>query len=289
MLSDQNRLALNAAARRLNIEAAALAAVVEVESGGRTGANVAGKWEPIIRFEGHYFDRLCRRDKRDAARAAALASPVAGAIVNPPSQAGRWALLARALDLDADAAYQSVSWGIGQVMGSHWHALGYRSVDDLVRTAREGFAGQLDLMVRYIEMAGLHQALSARDWTSFARGYNGPGFQRNGYHLRLERVYARHAGQSPTLRRGDRGKQVQDLQAALAASGTALEDDGIFGPATEAAVRAYQEARGLRADGIAGPRTLDALAESGDAGLGTTRPSRCFGWLADWFSPRRQA
>lgn len=35
--------------------------------------------------------------------------------------------------------------------------------------------------------------------------------------------------------------------------------DGIFGPETEAAVKAYQTKNGLKDDGLVGPKTLGAL------------------------------
>ena len=62
----------------------------------------------------------------------------------------------------------------------------------------------------------------------------------------------------PTLRRGDTGGHVRVLQEALA-----ITADGIFGPATERAVRAFQAREGLVVDGIVGPKTRTALAEHG--------------------------
>jgi len=40
--------------------------------------------------------------------------------------------------------------------------------------------------------------------------------------------------------------------------------DGIFGPATEAGVKALQRASGLDDDGIVGPQTWDAIDSLGD-------------------------
>ena len=63
-----------------------------------------------------------------------------------------------------------------------------------------------------------------------------------------------------TLRRGSAGAAVQLLQLALERAGYgALEADGLFGPATEAALRRFQTERGLAADGVAGARTHRAL------------------------------
>lgn len=63
-----------------------------------------------------------------------------------------------------------------------------------------------------------------------------------------------------TLRHGDRGQAVLQLQKQLNAQGAKLFADGDFGDKTEAAVRAYQRKVGLVADGIAGPKTQAALA-----------------------------
>jgi uncharacterized protein (TIGR02594 family) len=63
-----------------------------------------------------------------------------------------------------------------------------------------------------------------------------------------------------TLRQGDRGPMVADLQGQLAAlryfAGRA---DGQFGPLTRAAVMAFQADTGIEADGIVGPQTWAAM------------------------------
>jgi peptidoglycan hydrolase-like protein with peptidoglycan-binding domain len=66
-------------------------------------------------------------------------------------------------------------------------------------------------------------------------------------------------GDRPTLRPGSRGDAVRLLQQALNTTGAGLATDGIFGPATEAAVRAFQVTNGLTADGIVGPQTWRRL------------------------------
>lgn len=59
----------------------------------------------------------------------------------------------------------------------------------------------------------------------------------------------------PTIRQGARGQDVVDLQRALGG----LTADGIFGPATDRAVRDYQRRSGLTVDGIVGRRTWASL------------------------------
>lgn len=63
----------------------------------------------------------------------------------------------------------------------------------------------------------------------------------------------------PSLSIGDRGQQVKRLQEALNAHGENLTADGIFGPATHAAVVSFQARNGLTPDGVVGPRTRTAL------------------------------
>lgn len=264
MLGEAVLVEIEKVAKQLDVEPAALAAVAHIESGLRTHAMVGGRPEPLIRFEGHYFDRRLSGARREEARRSGLASPEAGAVRNPPSQAARWTLLARAARLDRKAAYESVSWGIGQVMGAHWAWLGYSSVEALVDEARSGTAGQLRLMARYIDKAGLDDALRRRDWAAFARGYNGPGFRRNGYDRKLAKAYARYSQRQTgqpvlPLRRGMRGDAVRALQLGLARHGFSLQADGIFGPQTEDAVRRFQARHGLIVDGIVGPATAAAL------------------------------
>ncbi len=62
------------------------------------------------------------------------------------------------------------------------------------------------------------------------------------------------------LRNGSRGLAVRNLQTALALAGFKIKVDGDFGDNTEAVVRAYQRKVGLVVDGVAGPKTLAALA-----------------------------
>ena len=64
------------------------------------------------------------------------------------------------------------------------------------------------------------------------------------------------------LKSGSKGSEVQDLQRMLKTLGFFNEEvTGNFGPVTEAAVKAYQQSRGLTADGVAGAATLQQIAQ----------------------------
>lgn len=257
MFEDATVRAVAAIAARLNVETAALLAVAEVESGGKAFALVGGRREPLIRWEGHYFDRRLSGKDRAAARAQRLASPLAGAIGNPASQAARWALLDRAILINAEAAYESCSYGVGQVMGAHWRWLGFGAVTDLVNLCRRDVAGQVDVMARFADKAGLAGALRAHDWTTFARGYNGPGFAKYKYDKQMAAAYGRLAGKIVLPAEPDH--TVKAMQLRLIAHGFAIEADGVRGSKTDAALKAFQRAKKFVVDGVAGSATWAAL------------------------------
>src|SRR6476620_3657390 len=71
----------------------------------------------------------------------------------------------------------------------------------------------------------------------------------------------------PVLQRGSKGPAVLALQQRLKELGFDPNGtDGNFGPGTETAVRAFQQARGLGVDGKVGPNTGAALAASSASG-----------------------
>lgn len=71
------------------------------------------------------------------------------------------------------------------------------------------------------------------------------------------------------LRLGASGPRVRRVQVRLGKLGfNPGAPDGRFGPATEAAVLAFQNSEGLLADGVVGPRTWNALFPSAPAPAG---------------------
>ena len=63
----------------------------------------------------------------------------------------------------------------------------------------------------------------------------------------------------PLVRNGNRKHPVRTLQYLLRARNHPVDVDGIFGPKTDAAVRAFQMDKHLAVDGIVGPATWRAL------------------------------
>lgn len=69
----------------------------------------------------------------------------------------------------------------------------------------------------------------------------------------------------PSLRIGDTGSPVLDVQARLVALGYPISDDehGVFGRQTESAVKVFQIRRGLTPDGLVAQHTWRELVEAG--------------------------
>ena len=66
-----------------------------------------------------------------------------------------------------------------------------------------------------------------------------------------------------TLQVGSRGTDVKNLQTRLKELGYLTGSaDGVFGTATETAVKAFQKANSLTSDGVAGPKTLNRIHSS---------------------------
>lgn len=177
------------AAARLGCEYAALRAVMAVES---RNSGFDAKRRPIILFEPHVFYRNLPRGgaKIAAAVAAGLAYPKWGAKPYPKSSDGNYDRLARAIEIDEEAAYRAVSIGMGQVLGENYRAAGHASAKEMFAAAMESEAAQLGHMIGFIKTNRLDDDLRLMDWAPFARGYNGPG-QVPKYSAWLAREYAK--------------------------------------------------------------------------------------------------
>lgn len=178
-------------AKSYGIEFAALKAVIQVEASGQ-GFLPDGK--PKILFEPHIFHRLLTNKNYITIRNRAKAE-------NPRICYFSWGAypygkvseqhdrLAIASKYDRDTALESCSWGMGQVMGFHWQALGYPTLQAFVNAMYKDEAAQVDCMCRFIKVNGLIDELQRKDWTGFARGYNGAGFAKNQYDKKLAAAY----------------------------------------------------------------------------------------------------
>lgn len=236
------------AAARLRCPVEAIRAVAAIESAGR-GFLRDGRVKVL--FERHVFHRETggRFDRSHPRVSASHAGGYRGGSLEHDR-------LAEALSLDRRAALRSASWGKFQIMGFNHARAGVADLEGFIALMVSGEPAQLDGFVGYIENCGLADALRRRDWAAFARGYNGPGYAIRGYDRRLEQACARFAAHvpHPFLQSGARGSAVARLQRLIG-----VDDDGVFGSRTRAALIAYQEGHGLSPDGKVGPATWRSL------------------------------
>ena len=183
-----------AAAAKLGCPVANIYAVAEKESGGSAFSR---NGRPKILFEAHWFSRLTKRayDRTHPS----ISSRRWNRKLYARHMPGRYKRLARAARLNVDAAISSASWGKFQVMGFHWEDLGYDSPWDFAMSMVRSEADQLEALVRFIKANNLERALRAckagspKSCEAFAKGYNGGGFRKNSYHIKLAKLIAKHS------------------------------------------------------------------------------------------------
>ena len=89
-----------------------------------------------------------------------------------------------------DAALKAASWGILQILGENYRSCGCSCVQDFVKRMSTSTDEQLILGTKFIcSSSRIKNALIQKDWASFARYYNGPGYEKNKYDTKLKAAY----------------------------------------------------------------------------------------------------
>lgn len=141
-------------------------------------------------------------------------------------------------DLDGPLAYELVHGGPARDLADSelWN-FSQACAEAKRRAAERGFLPQARVASASLVVAAVAAALPVQ----------------GGAHSRARSAGVTHVAEK-LLRVGSRGAAVARVQRALG-----IPADGIFGPQTRRAVRAFQARHGLLADGIVGPRTRSAL------------------------------
>ncbi len=234
------------AALRLNCEEAAIRAVAEVESGGKSG--FLPDKRPLILFESRWFHKLTG-GIHDAAHPD-ISTPTW--VKNYKGGKGEYDRLAKAIALDRTAALKSASWGMFQILGVNHQVVGFTDVEAFVAAMLEGEGPHLDAFVEFVLTQSLADELRDRRWADFAKVYNGPGYAQNAYDTKMAAAYAKYA-------QGIVAPSTLDIQRALNRNGAHIDEDGVTGPNTRAALREFQHRMGLPVSGVADPATIAAL------------------------------
>lgn len=183
------------AAKSLGVPVAAVKAIKEVES---SGSGFLPTGVPKILFERHVMYRSFaakfgeRSAEIKAAKYPDIINKVRGGYGKESEQPGR---MDRAAQIDRECALESASWGLFQIMGYHWRALSYPTLQAFVNAMYSGEGGQLDAFVRFVKNdAALHQALKRQDWADFAFRYNGSAYRENRYDEKLAAAFKQAGG-----------------------------------------------------------------------------------------------
>lgn len=268
--------ALTEAARSVSLEPALLLAVVQVETGGDA---FDADGQPRFLCEPAVFYKELPFEKRAQALAAGVAAKKwsRDGYKDQGTHVGRAARFARMVAIDENAAYRSISMGLGQPMGFNCSLAGYRTARDMFEAFRD-VGAQARAVVAVLAALGAMEPLKAHDWVKVARIYNGPGERQNAYDSKLAAAYAHwecalatgQTGAPPEgcLGLGSHGEPVRAIQAALLRAGARIRVDGTFGPKTLEAVASFEVRRGLPdTRGIVDQATADAILAAADQPL----------------------
>ncbi|MGI8600074.1 MAG: N-acetylmuramidase domain-containing protein [Chitinophagaceae bacterium] len=178
------------AAEKLGVTVAQIRAVYKSEVG--PDAFFDGKAK--ILYERHYFSDLTNgKFDKDHPK---ISNPTAGA---GGTYRDQYIKLEAAIALDEDAAFQSVSYGGFQIMGRNYKAAGFKSPKEMYEALTSDDEDKhLEAFTNYllndkatnpkkgVTMTKL-EALRKKNWTQFAKGYNGPA--QKGYDTKMEKNY----------------------------------------------------------------------------------------------------
>ncbi len=181
-------------AEDLDVEPAAIRAIVEIET-GKTHSGFHADSLPVINFDLPVFRRTAARRKINLSKYAKSHPEVFRApnIRNYGSQqAAQQARLDAAMTIDSIAAIESTFWGMFQIGGFNWKLCGTESREEFLRLMKRSEYDQLKLFANYIRNTGLLKYLKAKNWAAFSKIYNGPGYAARGYHTRMAAAYRRY-------------------------------------------------------------------------------------------------
>lgn len=172
-----------AVAEIINCEVEVVKAVAKVES---NGSGFLNNGRPKILFEAHIFSRLTGGifDKEHPQ----ISSPYWNRKLYQGGEK-EYERLKTASELDKRAAMKSASWGKFQIMGFNYHNCGFDSVVDFVADMYKSEREHLLAFMTYCQSQGLFRYLKFKEWDSFARKYNGPGYKKNRYAAKLREAY----------------------------------------------------------------------------------------------------
>lgn len=170
-------------ARELDVEVAAIKAVVLIEAGKKMeGFSAPGV--PVINFDRTMYAQALRKAKGcKGDKSARVPAGITGYALR------EWTQLTNARRHNADAALMGTFWGMFQIGGFNYRSCGCATVAEMVEMMSESEFAQLELFARFLINTGFVKDLRAKNWSAFARKYNGANYARQGYHTKMAAAY----------------------------------------------------------------------------------------------------
>lgn len=174
-------------AEELEVEVAAIKAVVEIEA----GKAMKGFWAPgipVINFDrSMYLKYGSKVISKEGATGENVPEGLTGYALK------EWTELINARKKNAQGANMGTFWGMFQIGGFNYKLCGCQSVDEFVKRMAYSELEQLQLFALFITNSGMLESLRKKDWATFARKYNGPSYAKRGYHTKMARAYAAYS------------------------------------------------------------------------------------------------
>jgi len=181
-------------AYQIGCEVAAFKAVKYVETGNKKAFLSNGM--PSILFEGHVFWKELQKRNISPYRYISGNNDILYKNWTNKYYLGgvnEWTRLTRARKINKEAADASTSWGMFQIMGNNYKQCGCSSVNDMVNKMCKSEDMQIQLAANFImNSPQLRNALINKQWSLFARYYNGPGYKSNSYDIKLQSAYNKY-------------------------------------------------------------------------------------------------
>ena len=169
-------------ASRTGIEENAIRAIASVESSGKA---FYSNGEPVKRFEGHWFKKNLNNAGIDASQYPDLAYSYKESF----SKKHGVDAYNDAFAVDKQSAMLSTSYGAFQIMGFNYKDAGFNTVEEFVAT-QNTFEGQVESFVNFVSSnKSMLKALKNKDFTKFAKLYNGPKYDDNKYDAKMQDKY----------------------------------------------------------------------------------------------------
>lgn len=138
-------------------------------------------------FEPHVFSKITQH-KYDRMHPA-ISYPTWDRTKYPKTRNGRMAQFGEATGLEPLKAYEAASWGLFQIMGYHFKVLKYTSAVSMASNLKVDLAANVTAFGRIVKEMGIVETLRDKQFSKFARAYNGPGYKLNSYDLKMEAEY----------------------------------------------------------------------------------------------------